>query len=368
MPNENMNRGDSTDDPDDLLKNSSEANIEPEPRDSDEKLTPDDLIEADHLDDLDLLDDEEDEDGEGDDEDDFEDDEGSADHDWEEDDQWRRSADARLNILPDDLDEGEIEEIEELHADLGENTRTILITGASGNIAMKLREAWEDLYDLILIDSVADPDDPDVIQADLSVWDQEWVDLFAEVDTVIHLAGNRNEFSTWQDLADPNLDGYANVLNAAILNEVERFIFASSNHVMGGYREIDDLPITTDLPPRPDSPYGGTKLMGERLGKSAAEAYGLTFIGLRLGWIQDGDNIPQTLPDEWNRQLWLSNEDALQLFECAVEADLENCHYLIVNGMSNNSGMRWDLSSTNEWLGYQPEDDAFAVLDDASDV
>lgn len=289
-------------------------------------------------------------------------------HQWEVEDEWRETASSRLTILPDDLDEGEIEEIEELHMPAGDSIRTILITGANGNIASKLRDAWEGVYDLILIDAQADPDDPDLIQADLSVWDQQWVDLFADVDTVIHLAGNRDEFSPWHDLADPNIDVYANVLNAAVLNEVERFVFASSNHVMGGYREIEDLPITTDLPPRPDSPYGGTKLMGERLGKSAAEAYGLTFIALRLGWIQDGDNLPQTLPDEWNRQLWLSNEDALQLFECSVEADMEDCQFLIVNGMSNNSGMRWDLSTAADWLGYQPEDDAYATLDDRSDV
>jgi hypothetical protein len=152
-----------------------------------------------------------------------------------------------------------------------------------------------------------------------------------------------------------------------VLNEVERFVFASSNHVMGGYREIEELPITTDLPPRPDGPYGGTKLMGERLGRSAAEAYGLVFIALRLGWVQDGPNSPQTLPDEWNRQLWLSNEDMLQLFECTVEADMEDCNFLIVNGMSNNNGMRWDLTNAAEWLDYHPEDDAYAVIDGLPD-
>lgn len=278
----------------------------------------------------------------------------------------RRSTE-KLMILPDDLDEGELEEIERLHEEEPETTRTILITGATGNIGSKLREAWEGLYDLILIDAHGDPDDPDIIEADLSVWDQEWVDLFAEVDTVIHLAGNRDEFAPWHDLADPNLDVFANVLNAAVLNEVERFVFASSNHVMGGYREIEELPITTDLPPRPDGPYGGTKLMGERLGRSAAEAYGLVFIALRLGWVQDGPNSPQTLPDEWNRQLWLSNEDMLQLFECTVEADMEDCNFLIVNGMSNNNGMRWDLTNAAEWLDYHPEDDAYAVIDGLPD-
>jgi hypothetical protein len=286
---------------------------------------------------------------------------------WEADDQWRVSADSALIVLPDDLTEEELEELEDLESELDDTARSVLITGARGNIARKLRDAWEDLYDLVLLDLEEDPEDPEIIQADLSVWDQRWVDLFADVDTVIHLAGNRDEFSSWQDLTDPNIDAFANVLNAAVLNEVERFVFASSNHVMGGYREIEEIPITVDLSPKPDSPYGATKLMGERMGKAAAEAYGMTFVALRLGWIQDGPNLPETLHDEWARQMWLSNDDTVQLFEASIEADLGDCRFLVLNGMSNNEGMRWDLGPTVEWLDYQPEDDAYAAQDDATD-
>ncbi|MCY2932660.1 MAG: NAD(P)-dependent oxidoreductase [Planctomycetota bacterium] len=287
---------------------------------------------------------------------------------WEIDEEWRGAADSALKILSDDDDDEEFDDLEELEEGQTATIRTILITGACGNIARKLRDAWEDIYDLVLIDAVVDDNDPDVIQADLSVWDQNWVDLFADVDTVIHLAGNRDEFSAWHELAAPNIDAFANVLNAAILNEVERFIYASSNHVMGGYRDIEEIPITSDLPPKPDSPYGGTKLMGERLGKASADAFGMTFLAIRIGWIQDGINDPETLPDEWARMMWLSNDDMIQLFECAVEADLGDREFLIVNGMSNNSGMRWDLGPANEWLGFQPEDDAFASLDDTTDL
>jgi hypothetical protein len=287
---------------------------------------------------------------------------------WESEDEWRSAADSSLVILSEELTDEEFEDLEDLEEGAGETVRSVLITGARGNIARKLRDAWEDLYDLILLDMEEDPHDPEIIQADLSVWDQRWVDLFADVDTVVHLAGNRDEFSGWQELIGPNLDAFVNVLNAAVLNEVERFVFASSNHVMGGYREIEDLPITVDLPPKPDSPYGATKLMGERLGKASAEAFGMTFVSLRLGWVQDGANSPVSLPDEWSRQMWLSNDDLVQLVESAIEADLGDCHFLVFNGMSNNDGMRWDLGPTTEWLDYQPEDDAYASQDDASDV
>ncbi|MDR3636850.1 MAG: NAD(P)-dependent oxidoreductase [Isosphaeraceae bacterium] len=251
-------------------------------------------------------------------------------------------------------DEGELDE-----EDLEDGPRTVLITGACGNIGRKLRAAWSEIYDLVLLDVNADPDDPDVIGADLSVLDDDWITHFHNVDTVVHLAANPSEFATWEELERPNLDALCNVFHAAALAGVERLIFASSNHAMGGYREIPDMPITVDLPPLPDGPYGAAKLMGERLGQSLARAFDITFIALRLGWVQQGENRPDTLPDDWSRQLWLSNGDLVRLFDCAVEADVGDRSFLVVNGLSNNRDTRWELAATADLLGYSPEDDAF---------
>ena len=66
----------------------------------------------------------------------------------------------------------------------------MLITGACGNIGRKLRAAWEDVYDLILLDANPGEDDEDVFKADLSVFDEEWITHFHGVDTVVHLAAN----------------------------------------------------------------------------------------------------------------------------------------------------------------------------------
>jgi len=201
--------------------------------------------------------------------------------------------------------------------------RTVLITGANGNIGRKLREAWDDVYDLVLIDLESDPDDPDVIAADLSELDEEWMEAFHGVDTVVHLAGNPDEHATWEDLYRPNIDALHNVFQAAALAGVERIVFASSNHAMGGYRELGDMPITVELPPKPDGPYGATKLMGERLGRTLSGIFEMTFVALRLGWVQAGENRPETLPDDWNKELWLSNADMVRLFARAVEAGQE---------------------------------------------
>lgn len=236
-----------------------------------------------------------------------------------------------------------------------DDVRTVLITGAAGNLGRKLRAAWADRYEIIAIDAKPDPDDPDLIVADLAEWDADWVDLLDETDVVVHLAANPSEHAPWEELYRPNMDALANVLLAAATAGVERCIFASSNHAMGGYRPASG-PITEDLPPIPGNPYGGTKLMGERLGRSVAAAFGITFIGLRIGWCQRGENRPETLPDDWSRSIWLSDRDFVQLLTRAVEAELDPGSFAVVNGTSRNAGTRWSPDAAERLLGYVPED------------
>lgn len=272
----------------------------------------------------------------------------------------------RVDVLdPDDEDDdGDDDELqtedESLLESIEEEPRTVLITGACGNIGRKLRRAWADVYDMVLIDRVADPDNPDVIMADLEILDDDWITHFHGVDTVVHLAANTDESAPWDDLIGPNLDALANVFHAAALAGVERVVFASSNHVMGGRRTSDDEPIGVHSTPMPDGPYAVTKLVGERMGRSLGRAFDMTFIALRLGHIQEGPNRHESLPDLWARQMWLSNADLVRLFDCAVEAEIDDRSYVVVNGMSRNHGMRWDLSEAAELLGFLPEDDAFA--------
>jgi nucleoside-diphosphate-sugar epimerase len=281
-----------------------------------------------------------------------------------------RPAESDLPIVEPDEDEDfdyeededeDFETEETLESEIDSEPRTVLITGACGNIGRKLRSAWEDVYDLILLDATADEDDPEVFRADLSVFDEEWITHFHGVDTVVHLAANSDELSPLDDLVRPNIDALANVFNAAALAGVDRVVFASSNHVMGGYKDEGDDPITVDLPPRPGNDYGMLKLVGERLGQSLSKAFDLTFIALRIGWVQEGRNRPETLPDDWARKMWLSNHDLVQLFDAAVEAEIEDRSFVVVNGVSRNHGTRWDLTDAAEILGYLPEDDAFAA-------
>src|SRR5262249_23096700 len=156
---------------------------------------------------------------------------------------------------------------------------TVLITGAAGNLGAKLRRHLEGRYALRLLD--IDPRGDDAIaRADLSRWDAGWLGHFRGVDTVVHLAADPTAHQTWARVVAPNMDAVVNVYQAAVAAGVRRVIYASSNHVMGGYQD-DPQParITTELPPRPgtryvvdgqprdSSAYAAAKLFGERLGK-----------------------------------------------------------------------------------------------------
>ena len=67
-----------------------------------------------------------------------------------------------------------------------------------------------------------------------------------------------------------------------------------------------------------------------------------------------------SIEKDWYKHMWLSNIDLFRLFECAISNPItynENResmpfkNYTIVNGVSNNIGMRWCLQND---IGYKP--------------
>jgi uronate dehydrogenase len=256
--------------------------------------------------------------------------------------------------------------------------KRVLITGAAGNLGSKLRQHLQSRFDLRLLD--VDPrGDKSIVQADLSQWDRRWVDEFQGTDVVLHFAGNPKAHGTWLDVIGPNIDGTVNVFQAAIRARVSRLVFASSNHVMGGYKD-DRQPalLTTDIAPRPgtryevetelrdSTPYATAKLFGERLGKCYADAHGLSVLAVRIGWVRPGDNQARDVPPErgpWFRLMWLSNRDFCQLMERCIMADVP-VPFAVINGMSANTGMRWDIEYTRRLLGYEPRDDVTQTAGD----
>jgi nucleoside-diphosphate-sugar epimerase len=249
-----------------------------------------------------------------------------------------------------------------------------------------------------------------LIQCDLRDWDdRRWRDAVDEADAVVHFAA----YNIWPDAPWPdalvNCDINLNVALAATQSErVRRFVFASSSHATGGYKDpplsdtIGPGELTTDLGPAVGTvwhdgsrminsvAYGVSKATGERLCRVLAivSRAKTTFVCVRIGWTQHGANTPdriaiswdqdrptqETTPELWSsdlrwfKELWLSDRDFTHLFERALVADGSDWPngFIIVNGMSNNAGMKWSLDEAQRWLGYEPQDDVYTAYLPAS--
>lgn len=238
-------------------------------------------------------------------------------------------------------------------------TKTVLITGAAGSLAGKIRAHCLSLgWRLVLLDRHAGPG---VIQAELSHYDPAWTAHFAGVDTVIHLAANAGPNAQRSAIYPNNIASTESVLRASKEHGVRRVVFASSNWVMAGYRFGKER-LTCDLAPRPLTPYGLAKLEGERMGAASGCN---SFIALRIGYCQPDDNKPGAHMHfgSWGQLMWLSDRDLCNAIERSALA--ENVPYAVLNLMSDNPGMRWDIEVTKKTIGYAPKDGAAAMMTDA---
>jgi UDP-glucose 4-epimerase len=106
--------------------------------------------------------------------------------------------------------------------------------------------------------------------------------LVSEADCVVHLAAVSSVSLSLRKPAltdEVNASGTLNVLKACVDGGVKRFVFASSAAVYG---EPSYVPIDEEHPTVPLSPYGASKLAGERHVQGFCEAHGLKTVVLRL--------------------------------------------------------------------------------------
>ncbi|HEX3846790.1 MAG TPA: NAD(P)-dependent oxidoreductase [Steroidobacteraceae bacterium] len=238
----------------------------------------------------------------------------------------------------------------------------LLITGATGSIGRKLRHHFAARGVALRLLCLNPRRDPAVVTADLREYDEQWAGELGGVDAVIHLAGDPYAAASWESVQRSNIDLSLNVFRAAREHGVRRIVFASSNWVMAGYR-LGSERLTTDLPAWPTNAYGCGKLLCERVGRTLARETGMSFIALRIGCCQHIEgNVPgpQIEHGIWGQQMWLSDRDLCQGVERAAFA--EGVQFAVLNLMSDNPGMRWDIEETRRLIGYEPRDGHAAVV------
>lgn len=103
-----------------------------------------------------------------------------------------------------------------------------------------------------------------------------------DIDVIVHLAANTGVGPSVENPrkdCETNVIGTFNYLEAARVNSVRRFVFASSGAPAGEC----EPPIHEELPPHPVSPYGASKLAGEGYCSSYFRTYWVETVALRFG-------------------------------------------------------------------------------------
>ncbi|CAB1129812.1 UDP-glucose 4-epimerase [Candidatus Hydrogenisulfobacillus filiaventi] len=160
----------------------------------------------------------------------------------------------------------------------------VLITGGSGFIGSALGRRLTGMGMEVVVADLRPSRDPRVtlVQGDLR--DAAVVEeaLQPGTEAVVHLAAFT---SVLKSLTDPhgvyrtNLEMTANLLERARLVGARRFVFASTNAIVG---DVGRTPIHERMPLEPLTPYGATKAAAEMLMSAYTHAYGVRGVALRL--------------------------------------------------------------------------------------
>ena len=225
--------------------------------------------------------------------------------------------------------------------------KTVLITGAAGDVASYLRRELAGKYKLRLSDRRnLKPDQGErFVKADISRM-ADALRITRGVDAIVHLGGYSVE-GPWEAIHKANIVGCYNVFEAARRNKVKRFLFATSNHAVGFYRR--DQTIDHRVYQKPDGRYGVSKVFGEALGSLYADKYGMEVYLMRIG------NVNPKPLDRRRLSIWLSPRDLAQLVSIGI--DHPDIRFEIVYGVSGNRRSWYDNANATR-LGYKPQDDS----------
>ncbi len=166
----------------------------------------------------------------------------------------------------------------------------ILITGGNGSMGSRLAAPLVRRGDEVtLLDRAAEPRarTPEFERCRVAVADIADIEQLSrivsggEFDSIFHLAAlmssdaEANPDAAWQ----VNMVGTHNVLEAARKHGAGRVVFTST---VASYGRMTEDPVPVDAPQWPESLYGATKVVGERLGVYYHHRFGVDFRGLRL--------------------------------------------------------------------------------------
>ena len=226
--------------------------------------------------------------------------------------------------------------------------KTILITGAAGDVGTHLRRELAAKYQIRASDLRNLKEKfkgQKFVRADISKM-SDALQITKGVDAIVHLGGYSVE-GPWAGILNANIIGCYNVFEAARRNGVKRILFPTSNHATGFYGR--NQTIDHRVYPKPDSRYGVSKVFGEALASLYADKYGMEMFCMRIG------NVGPLPLDKRRLSIWFSPRDLAQLVTVGIEHP--GIRFEIVYGVSRNKRSWYDNANAYR-LGYKPQDDS----------
>src|SRR3989344_2838754 len=224
----------------------------------------------------------------------------------------------------------------------------LLLTGAAGGLGKVLRETLRPYAKVLRLSDIAEMAPASGAHEEVQVCDlsdkQAVHQLVEGVDAILHFGGVSVE-RPFEEILGANISGVFHIYEAARRHGVKRVVFASSNHVIGFYKQDEKLDAAS--PRRPDGYYGLSKSYGEDMASFYFDRYGIETVSIRIG---------SSFPEPQNRRMmhtWLSFDDLTQLLERALYTP--NVGHTVVYGMSANLDTWWDNRYAAH-LGFTPKD------------
>lgn len=230
----------------------------------------------------------------------------------------------------------------------------ILITGAAGRVGTAIRPFLRERYGLRLFDRapVRDPEPGEhVVQGDLAR-SSDVRPAVEGVAGVVHLACVHGLGIGFDDTVDANYRGTVVLLDETRRAGVDRFVYASSHHVLGMHPREGFGGDGAGL--APDAFYGLSKAFGEAACSMYAHRFGIRTLTVRIG------NADPGVRDERSLRMWVSGRDLADLI--ALGLTHPDIGYDVVYGVSECPDPLFENARARE-LGYRPRDRAENHLD-----